>query len=163
MKKSMFLSFVTAGAIIATSVGTYAVWDTLEATSKGIVNFGKPVTVETTDMQNPLTIDGTRTVGVDPTFKSEPITFKTPNIDEVTSMALEAKVYDSSDKEITSGITTKIYKDDGLTEVTDKIQKAELVTTDTGNKYIVKITPTDGTLTSLQDVNLTVKVTATLE
>ena len=39
MKKSTLLSFVTAGAIVATSVGTYAAWDTLEATVGGTVNF----------------------------------------------------------------------------------------------------------------------------
>lgn len=33
MKKSMLLSFVTAGAIIATSVGTYAAWDQMDATT----------------------------------------------------------------------------------------------------------------------------------
>ena len=47
MKKSTLLSFVTAGAIVATSVGTYAAWDTLEATVGGTVNFGNPVTVST--------------------------------------------------------------------------------------------------------------------
>lgn len=163
MKKSMLLSFVTAGAIIATSVGTYAVWDTLEATSEGTVNFGKPITVETTNMQTSLAIEGTRAIGVDPTFKSEEIVFKTPNLEGVTSMALSAKVYDSSNTEVTSGITTKIYKDDGVTEVTGDIPKTELINTGEGNKYVVKVTPNDGTATALQDTDLTVKVTAKLQ
>lgn len=36
MKKSTLLSFVTAGAIVATSVGTYAAWDTLETATSEI-------------------------------------------------------------------------------------------------------------------------------
>lgn len=46
MKKSKLLSVLTAGAVIATTVGTYAAWDSLEAnTTAQTVTFRKPVTV----------------------------------------------------------------------------------------------------------------------
>ena len=49
MKKSMLLSFVTAGAIIATSVGTYALWDQMEAkTSDYTLKIGTPIEVAVT-------------------------------------------------------------------------------------------------------------------
>lgn len=51
MKKSKLLSVLTAGAIIATTVGTYAVWDTLsaETTAEKSVTFRQPVTVTVKD------------------------------------------------------------------------------------------------------------------
>lgn len=46
MKKSTLLSFVTAGAIVATSVGTYALWDQMEAkTSDYTLKIGTPIEV----------------------------------------------------------------------------------------------------------------------
>lgn len=46
MKKSKLLSVLTAGAVIATTAGTYAVWDKLNAeTTAQAVEFRNPVTV----------------------------------------------------------------------------------------------------------------------
>ena len=45
MKKSTLLSLLTAGAVIATSAGTFAAWDTTTATSTGTLTIDKPVTV----------------------------------------------------------------------------------------------------------------------
>lgn len=161
MKKSTLLSLATAGAIVATSVGTFAAWDTTTAKSTGNVNFGSPVTVTTTNMTSDLK-RGERTVGTDPVYVSEPVKFVISDVADVNAMSIEAKVLDES-TEITDGVTTKIYKEDGSTEVTGDVAKADLVTGDTGNSYIVKITPTDGTKTALANKNLTVEVTATLK
>lgn len=49
MKKTTLLSLATAAAVIATSVGTFAAYDTLTANNTGsgaTLNFGSPVTVE---------------------------------------------------------------------------------------------------------------------
>lgn len=162
MKKSTLLSLATAGAIVATSVGTFAAWDTTTAKSTGMVNFGSPVTVTTSDMTTDLAIDGTRAVGTDPVYKSEPVKFVISDVTDVKAMSIEAKVLDGS-TEITDGVTTKIYKADGLTEVTGDVVKADLVAGDIGNSYIVEITPTDGTKVELANKNLTVEVTATLK
>lgn len=50
MKKSTLLSLATAGAIVATSVGTFAAWDQMDATSNGTVKLRNPVTVTATPM-----------------------------------------------------------------------------------------------------------------
>lgn len=49
MKKTTLLSLATAGAVILTSVGTFAAYDTLSANNTGngaVLDFGSPVTVE---------------------------------------------------------------------------------------------------------------------
>lgn len=49
MKKTTLLSLATAAAVITTSVGTFAAYDTLSASNSGngaVLNFGAPVTVE---------------------------------------------------------------------------------------------------------------------
>lgn len=50
MKKSTLLSLATAGAIVATSVGTFAAWDQMDATANGTVTLRNPVTVTTSTM-----------------------------------------------------------------------------------------------------------------
>ena len=51
MKKSTLLSLATAGAIVLTSAGTYAVWDTLSGTSTGQITVANSsVTVAATNM-----------------------------------------------------------------------------------------------------------------
>lgn len=56
MKKTTILSLATAVAVVATSAGTYAAWDTVEVSKTASVTFSKPVEValnnlsfETTD------------------------------------------------------------------------------------------------------------------
>ena len=46
MKKSTLLSLLTAGAVIATSAGTFAAWDQTQATTTGTVSLGERVTME---------------------------------------------------------------------------------------------------------------------
>lgn len=51
MKKSTLLSLVTAGAIVVTSAGTYAVWDSLSAeTAPATVTIDKAVTTEISEL-----------------------------------------------------------------------------------------------------------------
>lgn len=45
MKKSTILTFATAAAIVATSAGTFALWDTLSATKTATLTIRNPVTV----------------------------------------------------------------------------------------------------------------------
>lgn len=70
MKKSTLLSLLTAGAVIATSAGTFAAWDTTTATSTGTLTIDKPVTVTVSDFT--LTRDGGLSTGENlPTYKGE--------------------------------------------------------------------------------------------
>ena len=63
MKKSTLLSLATAGAIVLTSAGTYAVWDTLSGTSTGQITVANSsVTVAATNM---TFVEGTDTIGED--------------------------------------------------------------------------------------------------
>ena len=50
MKKTTILSLATAVAVVATSAGTYAAWDTLEVSKKASVTFSKPVEVALNDL-----------------------------------------------------------------------------------------------------------------
>lgn len=62
-EKSTLLSLATAGAIVLTSAGTYAVWDTLSGTSTGQITVANSsVTVAATNM---TFVEGTDTIGED--------------------------------------------------------------------------------------------------
>lgn len=65
MKKSMLLSFVTAGAIIATSVGTYAAWDQMDATATGNITMRNPVSIAVESLAQPTE---TGSIGQLPTY-----------------------------------------------------------------------------------------------
>lgn len=65
MKKSMLLSFVTAGAIIATSVGTYAAWDQMDATATGNITMRNPVSMAVENLTQPAE---TGSIGQLPTY-----------------------------------------------------------------------------------------------
>lgn len=55
MKKSTLLSLATAGAIVATSVGTFAAWDTLDAVSSNAmtIRYGEPVVLSIASVTSP--------------------------------------------------------------------------------------------------------------
>lgn len=59
MKKTTILSLATAVAVVATSAGTYAAWDTLEVSKAASVTFSKPVEVAL----NELSFETTDTLG----------------------------------------------------------------------------------------------------
>lgn len=71
MKKSTLLSLATAGAIVATSVGTFAAWDTLDAVSSNAmtIQYGEPIVLSIANVTSPTnklaptdSINGTNTV-----------------------------------------------------------------------------------------------------
>lgn len=172
MKKSTLLSLLTAGAVIATSAGTYAVWDSLTAdTEHKTVTLGQAVDVQATAgtfALNPAsrttfsteagqaasgditvlldTVDAAlqtgRKVELTPT-----ITFK----DGGTDMSVDASQYSvvvkKGDTELTG--VSGVYTDDGTTTALDF--------TSTGNKYTVVITPKDTSLAG-KTVDVTVHV-----
>ena len=59
MKKTRILCLATAVAVVATSAGTYAAWDTLEVSKTASVTFSKPVEVAL----NELSFETTDTLG----------------------------------------------------------------------------------------------------
>ena len=68
MKKSTLLSLLTAGAVIATSAGTFAAWDQTTATVTGELTIDKPVTVTVSALS--LERDGGLSQNA-PTYKGE--------------------------------------------------------------------------------------------
>ena len=56
MKKSTLLSLLTAGAVIATSAGTFAAWDQLETTTNEVtLKYAAGVNVSTTVQPTAIT------------------------------------------------------------------------------------------------------------
>ena len=160
MKKSTLLSFVTAGAIVATSVGTYAAWDTLEATVGGTVNFGNPVTVST-DASAAYTTT-TRALNTNPKATSI-VNFKVVDENSLgTTLKLKGATTDASINDLVDiSFAREGTPDTAITEDTAFVKDA------TGNKYIVTVQPkttiSDEQLATLNNKDITVNVTATLE
>lgn len=157
MKKSKLLSIATAAAIVATTFGTYAVWDTMEGTAKADLTLRKPVavTAATPDAFN-LSNDS---VGVDPEYTSN-VTFKVANADKVSTgynIRLTTEVKNGEDK-VTDNFTVTYSGNEGLSGDVDSSVTAE-------NQYTVTITPKDDDATKAlaTDTPLKVNVTAKLE
>lgn len=156
MKKSMLLSFVTAGAIIATSVGTYAVWDQLDVSKYGDLTIDKPVTMT---MENLTSFTSSRAAD---TLDSENAPSYTQDVTfDVNSMP------DGAESKYKLNVNAKVYKDNSTTETVDGFSvEVSKATSDTNDKiegshtYTVKVTPTDNTLV---DTNYDVKVTASID
>ena len=94
MKKTTILSLATAVAVVATSAGTYAAWDTLEVSKAASVTFSKPVEVAL----NELSFETTDTLG-STRMASDTITITVTDTDnqaETLTIKPEISVSDSS-------------------------------------------------------------------
>lgn len=158
MKKSTILSIATVGAIAATSVGTFALWDKMEDKSTGTLTVeDKQVTVSATAMP---TFNGTSTLGAtEATYTSTASFNLTDTQSQINSLKLTPVLKDAQGSSVTSGATVTLKQTDDATfnttktagEVTDS-------TVSTGtNAYDVEVTVTDE---SLAGKTLTVEVTA---
>lgn len=70
MKKSTILTFATAAAIVATSAGTFATWDTLSASQTVTLTYADPVVVSMKTLTAPTaklgdSINGQKSVEID--------------------------------------------------------------------------------------------------
>lgn len=82
MKKSTLLSLLTAGAVIATSAGTFAAWDQTKGTATSeVLNFRAGVTTTVTAANFTET---NAVIGEDPKFTSTP-TIEVKNIPDIIS------------------------------------------------------------------------------
>lgn len=156
-KKSM-LGFMTASAIVVTTVGSFAVWDKLSDTATGTVTFAKPVAVTATPI---TTFSEERTIGGSvPTYSAE-VTFNVADIPDekkgelTLSGVLKNGVTDVSSNDYSIEFT---QEDSSVTESVDTT-----VDNNKNNVYNVKITPkdTDGAK-DLAGTALTVEVTGEL-
>lgn len=158
MKKTKILSLLTAAAITVSSVATYAVWDTVSATSDSqTVTLRNPVTVVSTSNSGAITADA-NTLNPGSITASGTVTFNVENKDSVA-------------KKLT--LSESITAQEALVENTDySIQftgtdvsgKTDSSVTDGEETYDYTITFTEEGLNKLKSNSnqCTLEVTATL-
>lgn len=150
MKKSTFLSLATAGAIVATSVGTFAAWDTMETTATGNVTLRNPITIEAPAMTNATE---TANYGKTPTYESKA---------EFTVSNAPTEGYKLSPTVVVKDGETIVPSTDIVVTTSDD-KGSE---TDVNGKHTVTVTlkPTEAaTAKTLANKPLTVEVTGTIE
>lgn len=144
MKKSTVLSLATAGAIVATSLGTFAAWDTTNATNTGTLKLGSPVNISSAATTYN---DAERTLGQDPSYSAN-VTFKVDDADhlvkelDVTKIAVYEKDDTTKQTPVTDKFTITVAGAAGNSDVTTS--GATLTDTSVGetNDYTVTLTPT---------------------
>ena len=165
MKKSMLLSFVTAGAIIATSVGTYATWDQLSGVTDSAVtvNYGKAVITTATMDAKTIELAGTDSINGNPTAEVE-FKVKVDNLPTSGTNKLKFGLVDStSGSDLTpNGFDVNYYRDDD----TDRATPLSEVTITDGAEitYVAKISLSnpDGARPDTTSLTSSFKVKATL-
>lgn len=146
MKKSTILTFATAAAVLATSAGTFATWDKLNATATGTVTLRDPAVVSTTDL-TAFSSENESTYGADPVYTST----ATFNITGVPTTGYELNV-------------TPVVKDENgdiatsLVTVDATVQGGADITDNTAKTVDVKVTALEDGKSSLAGKNLTVEV-----
>lgn len=159
MKKSTLLSLLTAGAVIATSAGTFAAWDKLSDVSTGKLSFDKPVTVTAEKMSF---TQSSRALKENPVATAN-ATFNISNVptDKIDGIKLTATVL-SGETNVTDQVNITIKKNNvpvNASGLDDSVAAGE-------NTYSVEVTPKADTEV-VSDSNLlnelTVNVTGELQ
>lgn len=107
MKKTTLLSLATAAAVITTSVGTFAAYDTLSANNTGkgtALDFGSPVTVE---------------MSMDPSITNERTLGQAPSVTTTTTVTVENDEVDPLGEKITLAFDLGGTDGGSLVESTD--------------------------------------------
>ena len=153
MKKSTFLSLATAGAIVATSVGTFAAWDTMSATGKGSVRIDKPVTMTFEDFGE---LTKTREAGVldennAPSYTKD-VQFAVSEVPSEAetkyNLVVTSKVYNKGTEIEATGISSEVSK-----AVSD-----ENTSINGDHTYKVTVTPDSNSISTEYDVEITAKI-----
>lgn len=162
--KKKMLGLLTAGAIVVTTAGSFAVWDQLEATSTGTVTLDKPVTV-TAAGGTQYTSTG-HTLGVVSNYAATDVTFNIANVTEYKNVELQLT------PEVKAGgtdVTEKfniVVKED-VSGTPTEVKDAKDTTLSSSNAYTITLTPKNGDDTDLigyanGNTPLDVTVTGTL-
>ena len=180
MKKKTLLSLLTGIAIVASTAGTYAVWDTTQASSSGTVTFRNPVTVSANETYQLNT--SASTLGATPSASGN-VTFTVANgSDLANTLTIKPEVtgtdvsnISASDFNIT--LTKKGPSGNSTTQVSGNASSGFVdnsINPSGTNTYTVTITPNisnSGTtpskndskiINAIKDKQLNVKLTATL-
>lgn len=160
MKKTTLLSLATAAAVITTSVGTFAAYDTLSANNTGngaMLDFGAPVTVEmnldageanSRELDQAPSVTTTATVNVaneDGLGEKITLTFDMAGTDgaplvETTDYTLDVKAnssYVDGSSTITPGTTDVTFEDTNVAEG-EKTYNVTVTLTEEGARKIAE-------------------------
>lgn len=141
LAKKQLLGILTAAAIVVTTVGSFAVWDTLSASKNASLTLDKPVTV-TAGAEDVTFTAGTRTLETANTYTADNLKFDVSMGTGVVSnpqLALETKVTidgDSTETDVADAFTITLKKADA--ELAGGIDKT---VTEGENAYTVVLTP----------------------
>lgn len=158
MKKTTILSLLTGAMIMATSVATYAVWDTVTVESRGnTVTMRNPVTVSDSTTEQNISADAS-TLNPASVTASGTVKFNVENEDSVAKKLTLQESIQASEALIESTDYSIEFSGDGV------VGKADSSVTDGEEEYTYTITFTESGLEKLKtnSNNCTVKVTATL-
>ena len=158
MKKTTILSILTGAMIMATSVATYAVWDTVTVESRGnTVTMRNPVTVSDSTTEQNISADAS-TLNPASVTASGTVKFNVENEDSVAKKLTLQESIQASEALIESTDYSIEFSGDGV------VGKADSSVTDGEEEYTYTITFTESGLEKLKTTsnNCTVKVTATL-
>lgn len=160
--KKQLLGVLTAAAITVTTVGSFAVWDTLSANTAGSLTLDKPITVSASG--GATFAAGSRTLGNENTYTAGDVTFNVENNVEKTQLTLEPKITIGT-SETPTDVTDQfdIVISENSTPVANNID----TTLEATNTYSVAITPKADANTAVTDAAkggnaLNVSITGTL-
>lgn len=151
--KKKLLGFMTAGAIVVTMAGSYAVWDQMTVKSTKNVTLREPVKVAL----NSEDYDYTESVPVGNEagliMESEPVTIQASNVptDVKTKLDVAVNVYEKGSTTPATGVTAEVKNTSGTQSSTFASGTAAA----TGEAYTVTLTAADSTVTNItKDVDV---------
>lgn len=159
MKKSTILSALTAGMVVATSVATYAIWDTVEAESRSnTVTMRNPVTIADTTAEQNIDADA-NSLNPGSVTASGTVKFNVENTNSLASSLVLKEEINASEKLTETTDYTIEFSGTGVSGKTDSS------VTNGEETYNYTITFTEAGLNKLKTNSnkCTVKVTATLQ
>ena len=158
--KKQMLGLLTAGAIVVTTAGSFAMWDTLTATSTGTVTLDKPITVTATAGTY---TSGVRTLDERNTYTAPDVTFNVTNTEALSTSTLTlAPVVKIGETDVSGDFVVVIKDSDGTALNQNKDTSVEAT-----NKYTVELTPIETPSQDVMDAAanstaVTVEITGTL-
>lgn len=163
--KKKLLGILTAAAVVVTTVGTYAVWDTLSDTASATVDFTAPVTVTAGELVMGNEVDGEDGI---PTYTGT-VTFDVENksgVTDSTKLELETKLKNPEGTAApVGGYEVALSKGEETIGVSADTQKgSDNAVIDGANTYTITVKPTDTEAgrAMAKGGDVTVEVTGTL-
>ncbi|EEG75179.1 hypothetical protein [[Clostridium] hylemonae] len=155
--KKKILGLLTAAAIVATTVGSFAVWDTLSTKSNGTLTVASPIVVKTQDIgeftETKASLEATPSYNKNVTFEVDGLANAADK-----QLKLGCKITDGSNVDQTGNFTVEITGT-GNNAVTNNVDPS----VEASNTYTVTITPNDTPeAKAIAGQALNVEVTGTL-